>query len=463
MLEKVKNTIVKYKLFSEGERIIVGFSGGVDSLTLLHLLCNLTEYKLDIWAVYINHSLRPLENPNEERLLAELGERWGIKTHQVVIDIPGRLKKKPQSLQLLAREERYKIFRDFKDQIHADKVALAHHRDDQAETVLYRIIRGTGLDGLAGIPVIRDGFYIRPLLEVTRKEILEYAVQHKLSWLEDSSNHKLIYARNKIRLQLFPLIEESYNPRFKESILRLAKLAKEQRDFMADLVAERLPALMVKKEDGRIGLKLDAFLKQPSYLQYCILKQLLLSINTDYHLETAALDRLLQKITQERHQFKAVHILKGITVYHEGKSLFFALRRANFAVRKESYILEAPGENMIAAINLQINLGSAVPPPDWGLVTNYEVYVAPAKLIFPLKVRFWQPGDVFKPLGGPGFQKLQDFFINNRIPRSSRAEIPLLVTADDRIVWVVGYRLSDEFKIDDGETAVWRITVGFSK
>jgi tRNA(Ile)-lysidine synthase len=458
MLEKVKKTIEKFKLLSVGERVIVGFSGGIDSLTLLHILCSLTEYKLDIWAVYINHSLRPLENPNEERLLTEIGKQWGIKTQKFTIDIPGRLKEKPDSLQLVAREERYKIFNDFRNEINADKVVLAHHLDDQVETVLYRIIRGTGLDGLAGMPVIRDKFFIRPLLEVTRKEITEYAVLHKLSWLEDSSNRKLIYQRNKIRLELLPLLEESYNPRIKDSLLRLAKLAKDQRDFMADLVSERLPELLVM-EDDRTGLKLNGFLKQPPYLQYNILKYLLLKVKPDYHLETLAIDRLLQKINQENYQFKTMHIFKKITVYREGELLFFGPQKSGVFSGRESYIITAPGINVIAALNLQLELKPVLPPLDWSGVSEREIYVEPAKLNLPLRIRFWQPGDIFRPLGGPGIQKLHDFFINKKLPRAIRNKIPLLVTADNRIIWVVGYRLSDEFKVDQREGEVWRIAV----
>ena len=120
MLEKIKNTIIKNKLLSVGDRVIVGFSGGIDSLTLLHLLCSLTEYQLDIWALYINHSLRPLENIQEEHLLENIGKEWGVKTHEVTIDIPGKLKAKPDSMELLAREERYRIFREFREKIGAD-------------------------------------------------------------------------------------------------------------------------------------------------------------------------------------------------------------------------------------------------------------------------------------------------------------------------------------------------------
>ncbi len=467
MLEKIKNTIIKNRLLSIGDRVIVGFSGGIDSLTLLHLLCNLTEYRLDIWAVYINHSLRPLENIQEEQLLENIGKEWGIKTHKVTIDIPGKLKAKPDSLELVAREERYRIFREFREQIGADKVALGHHLDDQVETILYRIIRGTGIDGLAGIPVTRDGFYIRPLLEVTRKEIQEYAVSHKLSWLEDSSNHKLVYQRNKIRLQLLPLLEESYNPRIKESIIRLSKLANAQRDYMTETVNQLLPELLIDTKDARFGLNLEGFLKQPLYLQYYILKQLVLKIKLNYHLETATIDHLLQKINEEQFHFKTMHIFRGIRVYAQGKNLFFAESRDRTAhvcaPVPESFSLSSPGHNVIPDLDLQIDIEAASPPEDWHHVQNDQVYVAVPKLTLPLKIRFWRPGDVFWPLGSPGSQKLHDFFINIKLPRSQRKRIPLLVTSDDQIVWVVGYRLSEIFKVDSGSESVWRFRVAVSE
>jgi len=331
------------------------------------------------------------------------------------------------------------------------------------ETILYRIIRGTGLDGLAGIPIARDGYFIRPLFEVTRKEIQEYAALHKLSWLEDSTNHKLIYQRNKIRLQLLPLLEESYNPRIKDSLIRLSKLAGAQRDFMTEMVTPFVAELSLTTADGEIGLKLEGFLKQPFYLQYYILKQFLLQVKPDYHLETAALEHLLEKINQEKYQFKAMHIFKGIYVHGEGKNILFSKSRQALP-RKEmpSFPLTAPGLNVIPDLHLQIHIEVAPPPEDWSQVSNRLIYVAVSKLSLPLQIRFWRPGDVFWPLGGPGMQKLHDFFINVKLPKPQRKEVPLLVTADDQIVWVLGYRLSEKFKVDQQKDQVWCFTVGVS-
>ena len=313
--------------------MVVGFSGGVDSLCLLHILKNLAEYDLDLWALYINHSLRPAENLQEERLLYELGQKWEIKVKEYTLNIPEKLKEKPQSLQLLAREERYKIFSGFREEINAQKIALAHHRDDQAETVLYRIIRGTGLDGLAGMPVARDGIFIRPLLSVWRSEIMEYAAANGLSWVEDSSNGKLIYQRNKIRRQLIPEIERSYNPRFKEALLRLSQIADQQRDFMERMM-EELPVKIAIAEPGRVGIKLKPFLDLHVYLRSCFLKKIIATLRPHYQIEQASLQKLLEKIARENFRFQTMQIHKGITVYIEKELLYFE-DRVNLSIRDQ--------------------------------------------------------------------------------------------------------------------------------
>lgn len=463
MRDKVKTAIEQYQLLAAGERVIVGFSGGIDSLCLLHILAGLTEYRLDIWALYINHSLRPAENILEEQLLQEMGARLKVNTRQVIINIPERIRQKPQSLQLLAREERYRIFEAFRNEVGASKVALAHHRDDQAETVLYRIIRGTGLDGLAGIPVIRNGVYIRPLLQISRAEIQAYAAQHRLRWVEDSSNQKLIYRRNRLRNQLIPEIENYFNPRFKEAMARLAELAAEQRDFMEALAEEQLPVLLVT-ESQRIGLKLSPFLNFHSYLQYYLLTRILAGLDNAYRLESLKLKRLLAKIINETDHFQPMNIYKGIAVYFENGVIYFEKR--SFPGGAESgvfmpavYPANIPGETRVTELNLMLIAELTAIPETWGKVNSWEAYLDPDELRLPALIRFWRPGDAFRPLGAGGTQKLHDFFINHKIPRPERSKIPLLVDATGRIAWVAGYRLSDEFKVRNRPEKVWHLAV----
>jgi tRNA(Ile)-lysidine synthase len=457
LLEKVRKIIAKYGLLTPRSRVVVGFSGGVDSVCLLHLLRNLTDYDLELWALYINHELRPAENDREIELLHRLGAEWGVQTHQIKIDIPGKLERKRQSLELLAREERYRAFEAFSREIGAARIALAHHQDDQAETVLYRIIRGTGLDGLAGIPVIRDHLYIRPLLAVTRSEILQYAAEHQLSWVEDSSNQQLIYTRNKIRHQLLPEIEATYNPRFKNGLLRLAGLAREQHEFMESIVEERSREIICA-DSVRVGVRLAPFLQLHPFLQYYLLKIVLAQIQPHFQIESLRLLKLRAKLNREKEQFKRMQLAKGVTVELTAGMVLFGPVIPEIDRSKQSFPVAVPGVTPIPGLQLRLTAGPAEAPPYWSQVGKWEIYINAAVVTPPLRVRFWQPGDAFRPLGVSGVQKLHDFFINYKIPRDKRHAIPLLVDGDDRIVWVIGYRVSEAYKVTSGTTQIWRIS-----
>jgi len=440
----------------KGDRVIVGFSGGIDSLCLLHILHQLVEYELDLWAVYINHSLRPSENIREVELLHQIGHDWGINTREIKLDIPKRLREKPQSLQLLAREERYKLFISLRDEINAAKIALGHHRDDQAETILYRVIRGTGIDGLAGIPIIRDRLFIRPLLEVPRAEIREYALKNQLSWLEDSSNLKPVYVRNKLRLQLIPELKESYNPNLNSALIRLGQLAREQQELMEVLLKEKWEKLTLVQE-GRIGIAIEDFLGLPAYLQYYLLKRVLSQAQPTKQFESVVIMRLRDKIIAENHHFKPLQLSKTIFAHNLKGTIFFEGFKRRLTTNSGTFRLNAPGVTPIPELDLEVRIEKGHFAPDWKEVGDHEAYLDGTRLKLPFYVRFWRHGDAFHPLGATGNQKLHDFFINLKVPRDERIRVPLLVTADDQIVWVFGYRLNELYKVTDSTSEVWHI------
>lgn len=457
MLDKVRRTIAKYGLITPKSTIIVGFSGGIDSVCLLHILKSLTEYELDLWALYVNHQLRPAENQKEIELLNRLGSEWNVHTRQVSINLPEMLRQKQQSLQLLARKERYQAFKNFQQEIGADRIALAHHQDDQAETILYRIIRGTGLDGLAGIPIIRDNLYIRPLLEVSRAEITQYAVDNHLEWIEDSSNRKLIYCRNRIRQKLLPELETIYNPRIKQGLLRLGEFAREQVDFMEQLVADCSEEL-IQTAEHTVRIKLKPFLELHPFMQYQILKKAAAAVEPGYRLESRQLDQIREKVNREKNYFKSMHIYKGIEVMVSEDWIVFRHPYPTPKTGQSSFALQAPGVTAISELNLEVAINPALPPGEWNRVNRTEVYVDAGKINLPLKIRFWKTGDCFWPLGAPGRQKLHDYYINAKIPRQQRHKIPLLVDRDDQIIWIMGYRLDNGFKITSQTREVWHIS-----
>lgn len=456
MLEKVRRTIAANSLLSKGEKVILGFSGGIDSVCLAHVLTRLQEYHLELWAIYVNYGLRPAENRLEEELLRKTGERLGIQTVSVPVNIPEYLREKSQSVQLLARKERYRIFQDYRVEVGADKIALGHHRDDQAETVFYRIIRGTGIDGLAGMALMRDGIFIRPLLQISRAEIRAYAVENKLNWVEDSSNQKTVYRRNRIRHQLIPAIEETMNPRFKDALLRLGELAGEHHQFMESLVIKDASRL-VFKEPNRVGFPLREFLNYPKYLQYYFLKHILADLRPDISLEMSPLIKLRERLNAENTHFKMVHLYKGIAAYVEDQTLFLG-NHPGFGLRVNHYAVSCPGTTAIPEINLNVHITKDPIPEEWDGVSLDEAYL-PIDVKLPLTIRFWRRGDRFWPLGAGGMQKLQDFFINRKVPRSVRGGIPLLTDADGNILWIAGYRLDERYKIRPGHREGWHITM----
>ncbi|HYH03484.1 MAG TPA: tRNA lysidine(34) synthetase TilS, partial [Bacillota bacterium] len=439
-------------------RVVVGFSGGIDSVCLLHLLKSLTEYELDLWALYVNHQLRPLENKAEIELLNRLGTEWGVHTRAVAINIPEKISQKQQSLQLIARQERYKAFEAFQKEVGAQRIALAHHQDDQVETVLYRIIRGTGPEGLAGMPVIRDQCYIRPLMAVSRIEIRQYVSQHQLNWIEDSSNKKLIYCRNRIRHQLLPELEASYNPRIKNGLLRLAQLAGEQSDFLEKLT-EKYCQELIRFEDGAVRVRLEPFLQLHAALQYRLLKKALAKVEPFYQIESTSLIKIREKINLEKNNFKPVHIYKGIVVKVSENWIRFIRPRPSVKYESSRSSLSVPGVTVLEDLKLQVTIRQDVPPENWSLTSRNEVYVDADSLNLPLAIRSWKAGDSLRPLGAPGRQKLHDFYINAKVPRDQRNLTPLLVDSDDRIIWVMGYRLCEDFKVNPDTRRILRISI----
>lgn len=458
MLQKVKDTIKRYQMLAKGDRVIVGFSGGIDSVCLLHVLNQLKEYQLDLWALYINHSLRPSENVEEIKLLHQVGSAWGVKVKTFTLDIPERLREKPQSLQLLAREERYKLFKSFQKEINASKIALGHQLDDQVETIIYRVIRGTGIDGLAGIPIVRDNLFIRPLLEVSRAEIHEYALKHQLKWLEDSSNRKPVYVRNKLRLQLIPELKESYNPNLNSALIRLGLLAREQQELMEVLLKEKGDQIILVQE-GRIGIKIGSFLALPDYFQYYLLKRVLHQAQPERQFESMVIIRLREKIQTEKLSFKPLQLSKNMIAHNQKGIIFFEGIKRPTKADSKVFRLNAPGVTLIPELNLEVEIEKVRSTPDWKKISLQEAYVDGVRPKLPFYIRFWRPGDVFYPLGAPGNQKLHDFFINQKVPREERARTLLLVAADDQIIWVSGHRPSELYKVNDNTSEVWHITL----
>jgi tRNA(Ile)-lysidine synthase len=229
MLNKIRHSVQKFGMLQGGEHVVVAVSGGPDSVSLLQVLALLApEYGLTLTTAHLNHGLRGAESDAEERLVCRLCGERGIScaVKRVNLTELRQRGRRRRSLEDLGREERYSFFSALGERVGASRIALGHHREDQAETVLMNLIRGSGLEGLKGILPVRDGIFIRPLIEVSREEILTFLLTQGIPFSEDSSNTRDVFLRNRIRHQLIPLLQAHYNPRIVDALNRTASIVR---------------------------------------------------------------------------------------------------------------------------------------------------------------------------------------------------------------------------------------------
>lgn len=266
--EKVLETIKKYNLLQEKDTVIVAVSGGPDSMCLLNALVNLKEkLKLNKIAVaHVNHMLRE-EAQEETEYVKKYCENKNIEIYIKYANIKEISENNKISEETAGREERYKFFEEIESKINANKIAIAHNLNDNAETVLMHFIRGTGINGLTGIKPYRDGKYIRPLIECDRKEIEEYCKEKKLNPRYDKSNLDNNYTRNKIRNLLIPELKENYNPNIISGINKLSRIVLKEEEYINKILLETYNEILLQKEDNKITINLRKFNKLNEYIK----------------------------------------------------------------------------------------------------------------------------------------------------------------------------------------------------
>jgi tRNA(Ile)-lysidine synthase len=461
LFQKVKKIIEKYFMLSGRERVLIALSGGPDSVCLLHILKNLQEeFRLDLQSLYVDHGLRPGEAVREIEFCKNLCANFNLPFFTKSIDVKFCAKEKKLNIQEAARELRYRAFEETARELNAEKIALGHTADDQAETLLMRLLRGTGPAGLSGIPPVREKF-IRPLIEVQRREIEQYLGEEKIGFIVDSSNLKRDYLRNEIRLSLMPRIKE-INPNIVDTLSRTASIFREEERYFEILVAKTLMKTMSRKTNSRIEL----FLSPLGAMEKIVLRRTLRRAID----ETTGLRGInfihIEDIIELVRRGKAgdrLYLPHGIRAI---KSYSTLILTSEPPVRLGVYPLEVPGETVLkeAGILIRATIQESHKLEEKDLVPASESRLSTAavfdadRLIFPLEVRPRQEGDFFYPSGFGKKKKLQDFFVDEKVPRDERDAIPLIVSADD-IVWVAGYRGDERFKVTDKTEKILKLEV----
>ena len=441
MQERVRATIVTHRMLTPGDRVIVAVSGGPDSVALLHLLHRLApEWAAGLHVFHMEHGLRGEASRADAAYVRELAEQLGLPCTVFSLQ-PGVLKHQSGSLQANARAARHSAIEQLALETGANRVAVGHHRDDQAETFLLRLLRGAGARGLGSMAPVRSlgGLaYIRPLLELSRAEIEAYCTAHSLAPRQDKSNMQPDYLRNRIRLDLLPKLALEYNPAIARNLAQTASLLRAEDDFLDALAAEGLDRCRLPGAD--VTLATRVLLREPAVLARRVIRLAARAVAGEaFDLGAEPVARVLDAAarTAGTHELDLPGGLKATFMY--GSCRFtMAVDSAPPACSTEWPVL-LKGRTELPELGLAVEAGGPGHPSG-----PWEASFDPEALPGSLAVRLRQPGDRIWPTGMEGSKKLQDILVDAKVPRWQRDRVPLL-TAGDQVLWVIGYRLDRRF------------------
>jgi tRNA(Ile)-lysidine synthase len=462
LLEQVRRTIDRYRLLDKGDRLVVGVSAGVDSMVLLHLLSAYRqEFDLSLIVAHVNHGLRPEESEKEMELVKKESERLGFTFEYGQFNVKEFQKAGGISLQDAARRIRFHFFNVLLQKYNANKIALGHHADDQVETVLLRLMRGSGLKGLKGMLPIREGRVIRPLLEVWRREIESFAEEMKIPYLLDSSNLKKNYLRNQLRLSLIPLIEKEYQPNFKKIVLKTSTILREENDYLERETEESYQKIVREGKDT-LSFGFSEYQSLHPAIQWRIIQKMLGRIYTGEMIleegEWLEVSQIYKKLEQPSPSF-LLELPHGVCLE---KRYDLVLMKKEWVKQIPPFEVEliSPGRTYIEEIEKEVMIEETSRNDKFKDLYGLPnvVLLDYQNLQFPLKIRNFRPGDRFQPLGVKGTQKLKEFFIDHKIPKFERPRIPLLISGE-MIAWVVGYRIDERVKITENTQKVLKVKV----
>lgn len=455
-VQKVKETISRYKMLDSGDLCIVGVSGGPDSVCLLHILHELREaLEIELIVAHYDHGLREKEDEAETQFVRRLALAMGL-SFETEKASPLALEG-ASSMEERARNARYAFFERLKSKFSAQKIAVGHNLNDQAETVLMRLLRGSGPSGLAGIPPTRDHTIIRPLIELKRAEIESYLKARDLSYFIDSSNLQTEYLRNKIRLELLPQLLE-YQPKLVEHLGQLAYILRAENKFLEDHAEDWVLKEADQKPDGDVVIPVRSFIELSEPVRNRVTRHLLKKIGKNLRRIDRGHIESVYKLAKGANPQGILNLPNVITIKKIYNQLVFTAgdkeKPEEFHYRFDgvgTFFLEEIGRSITllemrreACLNLQNQ--------------EWTAYLDADRLTYPLILRNFRPGDRFVPLGMAGHKKIKDFFIDLKIPSETRALIPILVSQDIP-VWVCGHRIDDRFKVTSETRKILKVAI----
>lgn len=448
METKVKQFIEKEALFTRKDKILIGVSGGRDSIALLHVLYRLGY---DIVVAHCNFHLRGEESNRDSEFVTKHVQDMDVPFYSIDFDTELYARQNKLSIEMAARELRYEWFESLLKLTGCKYIAVAHHADDVVETFLINMTRGTGLHGLTGIKA-KNGNIVRPFLRITRNDINDYIYDNGFDYVEDSTNSEVVYVRNKVRNIIIPALE-TINPSFRSSTIQSIENLTRAQNFVMHYV-ELLRNEIVEHRDGMDVLDLEKIrtAPEPIYVLYEILKPYGFSASTVYNIFTC--------IFEENVSGKQFYSASGVRALRDRDKIFIQLRKDDddvYADEPEEYEIR----NVAAFFNLHLNFMAEIfDSNSFTIVKDKSVCcIDYKKLTFPLVLRKWKQADSFCPFGMKGRKKLSDFFVDQKFSLFEKENTWVLTDGKcGDIIWVVGHRTDNRFRIDEQTKQILRIS-----
>ena len=428
MLKGFLKRVNSEKLIKPKDKIVVGFSGGPDSVFLVEMLKTLIkDYEIEIYLAHVNHLLRGKNSEKDELFSKNYAEKNGFSIFTKRVPVKQLAQTEKKGLEVVGREVRYQFFSEVMEKVGANKLAIAHNLDDQIENFLFRLIRGTTLKGLDGIKSHSN--IIRPINWIYKKDILKYLDENDIKYRIDESNFENCYTRNSIRLELIPFIEEKYNIRFKDKIVNLIEEIKE--------VNQYLKIDLIKYIDSNKPSELDLkkLCSENSYTQRNIIYEFLYRF--DIELSNDKIDSIVKLLS-----------CSGTKVLDLGNNFLLIKQYNTLKVEKKTDDIQKV-QTFNVKIPFSIEFGNYLIEAEFSRkgTENKDEFFTNLKIGDLLEIRTRKEGDRIKPIGMNSYKKVKELFINEKIPRLEREKIPLIIK-NNELIWIPGVKKSDLFKSD---------------
>ncbi len=446
--------IRSHKLVGPGDKVLLALSGGADSTALLCLFLEIRpRLDLELAVAHLNHQLRGEESETDALFVQSLASRYHLPC--VVENLAPPDGSKRGNREAWAREQRYRFLERVGDSLGVQRIALGHTQNDQAETILLRLLRGSGSLGLAAIPISRNKRFIRPLLSIKREDLRTYLRSRHVPWREDSSNQNTRFTRNRVRHELIPWLEKVFNPRIVEVLAGTAENLRGDVDSLDWLVAE-LAGRQADKSEGRLGWRRSWLNTLPPGLKRNLVRHAFRCLDSGKPVLKKHVDAVLE-LLEDHKSGKSVR-LGRVEVSREFDCLLFRKLPPSLPYKPYRYPLGIPGQVELQQAGLVFEAHLHGGSSDRQLLDRWEIYLSPQAAAQGLEVRSWQAGDAYQPLGSSKPKKIKELFLRKRIGLSSRPRWPV-VTCGGKIICVRGFPVAADHDFHQSSGAGVKVVI----